>query len=119
MKTGIVYHKNWIEEEINESYENHPDVDGEEYEGRMIYCKKLHKLAEPLVTDCDNCPFFAGFMQGHGHECAWEDVLDDHYVTGDEMNIPWEAREKEFLRVSRLIDKGVLLKGTDEPSNHK
>lgn len=111
MQTGIVYHRNWIEEEINESYARHPDIDGEEYVGRMVFCKKLHKIAEPLAVDCNNCLYFAGFMQGHGHECAWEDVLDDHYICGDEMDIPWEAREKELLRVSRLIDIGILKKG--------
>lgn len=108
MRTGIVYHHNLIEEEINESYARHPDVDGEEYVGRMIYCKKLHKLTEPLAVDCNACPYFAGFMQGHGHECAWEDVLEAPYVQGDEMVIHWEDREKELQRVSELIEKGVI-----------
>lgn len=113
MKTGIIYHHNLIEEEINISLEKHPDVDGEEYVGRQIFCKKLHKITEPLAVDCDTCPYFAGWMQGHGHECAWEDVLEDsecHY-DGDRMIVYWEEREQEFHRVSKLIEEGILQRG--------
>ena len=111
MKTGIVYHRNWIEDEINESFNKNPDVDGKEFPGRMIFCKKNHKVMEPLADDCMSCPYYAGLMQGWGHECAWEDELNDEFVDGDTMDIPWDAREKELLRVSKLIDRGIIQKG--------
>lgn len=106
MEVGLVYHRNWIEEEINESYNNHPDVP-EGYEGRKIFCKRRHAVIEPMETDCDDCPYLAGFMQGHGHECAWEDVINH----GDTKDINWEDRDKELLRVSKLIDEKIIKKG--------
>lgn len=110
MKTGIVWHRNWIEDEINISLEKHPDTPNG-YIGRSVFCKKFHKITEPLAEDCNDCPYFAGLMQGWGHECAWEDVMDDKYIDGDTLDIPWESRHSELRRVSRLIDKGIIRKG--------
>ena len=110
MKLGMVWHRNWIEEEINESYNNHPDVP-EGYIGRRVFCKRRHAITEPMESDCTDCPYFAGLMQGWGHECAWEDILDDGITEGDTRDIPWPAREKEMFRVSKLIGSGILQKG--------
>lgn len=106
MKMGLVYHRNWIEEEINESYNNHPDTSNG-YSGRMVYCKRRHAVIEPMEEDCNGCPHFAGFMQGYGHECAWEDTMTE----GDSKDINWVDRNKELLRVSQLIDDGFIKKG--------
>lgn len=98
-----VYHQNLIGHEINESIQ-------EEYDSkdREIFCKKLHKITEPDEKDCDSCPYFAGFMMGHGHECVWEDVID---TDEDTKIIPHQDARKEMYRVSKLIDEGILKKG--------
>lgn len=109
MRLGMVWHRNFIEEEINESYQKHPDVP-EGFPGRMIFCKKLHKITEPLVDDCSGCSYFAGLMGGYGHECAWEDVLDDKQINGY-RTILWTERKEEMHRVLNLIADGILEKG--------
>ncbi len=90
MKTGIVYHMNRIEEEVNLSFAKHPDEEGG-YAGRSIFCKRRHSIIEPAEDDCTDCQYYAGLMMGHGHECAWEDVVDD-MVGGDTRMIAWEDR---------------------------
>ena len=87
MAVKLVSHHNLIGHEINESMEKYGVSD------REIYCKRLHKITEPLAEDCDNCPYFDGFLMGHGHECVHEDA------------------KKEFIRVSQLIDQGWIKKG--------
>ena len=102
MKIKQVYHLNSIGHEINNSVRfNYPKSD------REIYCKKYHKITEPTAKMCDNCPYFAGTMMGHGIECKWDDVIEE----GDEKLIPHNRVHDEFLRVSQLIDKGILKKG--------
>lgn len=99
----MVYHQNAIGHEINESIQNNlPTSD------REIFCKRLHKITEPDADECNKCPYFAGLMMGHGHECKWEDVID---VNLDEKYIPHDKVREEFVRVSKLIDEGVLKKG--------
>lgn len=101
MAVKLVLHQNAIGHEINESLEKYGEKD------RQIYCRKLHKITEPNEEDCRNCPCMAGWMQGRGHECAWEDVSD----TFEEVKyIPHEDAQKELFRVSQLIDAGVIRK---------
>lgn len=96
---GLVTHYNKIGHEINESLENYGTTD------REIYCRKLHKITEPKRKDCESCPYFNGLMQGHGHECVWE---DGYYVGEEEKVIEHKDRNAEFLRASQLIDEGYL-----------
>lgn len=98
MEKSLVYHHNLIGHEINESltyYKN--DVFD-----REIYCRKKHLITEPKKEDCDGCPYFAGLEQGHGHECAWQDVEIQEYV------VKHEDRYKEYERVDKLIKLGIL-----------
>lgn len=98
MRRKLVYHHNLIGHEINESLEYFAD----DVFDREIYCRKNHRVMEPLKKDCNGCPCFAGFEQGHGHECAWVDVpLDEHVVRH-------EDRYKEYERVDKLIKLGVI-----------
>lgn len=102
MAVKQVYHQNLIGHEINESIEgNYPASD------REIFCKKLHKITEPDAKQCESCPYLAGWMMGHGIECKWEDVID---INLDEKVIPHDKRKEEMLRVSKLIDEGVIKK---------
>ncbi len=110
MRLAPITHRNWIEEEINESLEHHPDVP-EGYVGRMIFCKKRHEILEPMPEDYDNCSYFAGFMQGHGHECVWDDDLSLQENCDGERDILWEDREREMMRVSHMIADGMIKKG--------
>ena len=98
----LVFHQNAIGHEISESLENYGDDD------RKIYCKRLHVIKVPTETDCKECPYMAGWMQGHGHECAWEDVVGPQ---GNMRYISHKDVNKELLRVSQLIDAGILKKG--------
>lgn len=103
MAVKLVYHQNIIGHEINESVENkYPTSD------REIFCKKLHKIIEPDAELCDSCPYFSGTLMGHGIECKWEDVID---INLDEKVIPYHMRQQELIRVSKLIDEGVIQKG--------
>lgn len=107
MKTAQVYHLNQIGHEINESLNHdYPSSD------REIFCKKLHKITEPLQKDCSTCPYFAGLMMGHGHECKWEDVVDEDYNEEQfvEKVVPHQDVKKELYRVSKLIDQGIIKK---------
>ena len=73
-----------------------------------VFCKHQHKVIAPLLTSCSTCPYFAGVMQGHGHECTWEDVVPAEL---DEVVIPADGGADELIRVSKLIDQGYLQKG--------
>ena len=101
MAKKLVYHQNEIGHEINESLEKYGSND------REIYCRKLHKITEPNMEDCMNCKCMAGWMMGRGHECVWEDLVD---TFTEVVRIPHKDAQKEFLRVSKLIDEGVLEK---------
>lgn len=102
MKTTIIRHYNRIQTHINDALEN----DFSE-SSRGIYCKKLHKITEPERSDCINCQYYGGLMGGWGHECVWE---DEQLRDERERLIPWVDRHKELLRVSKLIDQGVISK---------
>lgn len=97
-----IVHHNFIGHEINESIANYGKSD------REIYCKKLHKITEPMAKDCDDCPYFEGFMQGYGHDCAWLDSAETDQV---EKFIPHDKIKDEMMRVSQLIDDGYISKG--------
>ena len=73
-----------------------------------VYCKRLHKVTVPQKKDCDTCPYFVGVMGGYGHECTWEDCVPSIVKT---IVIKWEDRNNEFMRVSKLIDEGLIKKG--------
>lgn len=104
MIKGLITHVNLIGHEINQSIsENHPASD------REIYCKKLHKITEPEISDCDNCPYFGGLAQGNGHVCIWEEPID--ISSPHTVIIPHQDRMKELMRVSEMIDDGALEKG--------
>lgn len=98
----LTVHYNKIGHEINESLAYYPNAD------REVYCKKLHKVCVPMAVDCDNCQYCNGYMQGYGHECVWEDQVPNGQT---EQVVNWEDRNKEMMRVSQLIDEGVLKKG--------
>lgn len=99
MEKRLIYHHNLIGHEINESLQFYAD----EIMDREIYCRKLHAIMEPKEKDCEYCPFFAGLEQGHGHECAWEDIEEQN-----DLVIPHEERYREYERVDKLIKQGIL-----------
>ena len=45
---------------------------------------------------------------GYGHDCYWKDVSP---VEDEEMVIAHDDIQKEFMRVSQLIDAGYVQKG--------
>lgn len=98
MERKMVYHHNYIGHEINESLMYYAN----DVFDREIYCRKKHNILEPLESDCELCPYFAGLEQGRGHECAWEDVVEEDYF------IQHEDRYKEFERVDKLLKTGVI-----------
>ena len=98
MEKKLVCHRNWIGHEINESLMYHAD----DVFDRETYCRKLHLITEPLVSECRKCQCYEGVMQGKGHECVWEDVTEEHY------DVPHKDRYQEYERVDKLIKMGVL-----------
>lgn len=73
-----------------------------------VYCRRFHKVYAPSTEDCQSCPYYAGFAGGYGHECVWEDCVPVEDTTVD---IAWDDRYNELIRVSPLIDKGIIKKG--------
>lgn len=98
-----ISHLNYISGNINDVAQSNSPTMSEE-----VYCKKLHKICVPEMDDCANCAYFGGFMQGYGHECIWEDVIPAEY---DEWQVAPDEVQKELLRVSKLIDRGLIQKG--------
>ena len=98
MEKKLVCHRNWIGHEINESLMYHAD----DVFDREIYCRKLHLITEPLISECCKCQCYEGAMQGKGHECVWEDVTEEHH------DVPHKDRYQEYERVDKLIKMGVL-----------
>lgn len=79
---------------------NRPDDKG------RVYCKKLNKIRtmDAQFWDvCTTCPMFSGTVQGEGVECTWDEPADYYSVK------VFDPKE-ELLRVSKLIDQGVLKK---------
>jgi hypothetical protein len=98
MMNQLIHHHNLIGHEINESLEHLADDPLD----REVYCRRLHTVKEPLEVDCAICPCFAGLEQGHGHECAWEDIGTQDII------IQHKDRYREFERVDKLIKMGLL-----------
>ena len=98
MEKKLVYHRNWIGHEKNESLMYHED----DVFDRETYCRKLHLITEPLVSECCKCQCYEGVMQGKGHECVWEDVTEEQY------DVPHKERYQEYERVDKIIKMGVL-----------
>ena len=81
---------------------NYADTNGN------VYCRKLHKIITisdeaTSEIDCTQCPLFFGSLQGQGVECVWDDATE-YMVHGA------SRPTKELLRVSQLIDNGILKK---------
>lgn len=98
MAIKVVNHLNYIE---------YPAVNSTQSD-MEVFCKRHHAVIAPTVSDCSKCPYFAGVMQGQGHECTWEDVVPAEV---DEVIVNHSDRQKELLRVSRWIDKGYIKRG--------
>lgn len=103
MARKIISHYNFISGDIN--LLNQTNAPEGNYE---IYCKRLHTITNPTADLCNSCPYFGGIMDGKGHECIWEDI---NPVEVNELYIEPNDKQKEFLRVSKLIDRGLLQKG--------
>lgn len=80
------------------NHQNYYDNNGK------IYCKKEHKVMNQDIDKCSVCDYCSGSLQGEGVECSWEDNVDLAIVSPD-------SPEEELMRVSLLIDSGVLKKG--------
>lgn len=93
MEKKLINHHNLIGHDINESLENYAN----DIFDREVYCREFHAVKAPLQKDCRKCPYFAGYDQGHGFECEWEDVVKPGYV------VQHEDRYKEYERVDKLI----------------
>ena len=100
--TKLINHINKIEDDINYIIDMPKS-------NREIYCKRLHTITEPQRKDCVNCPYFNGLAGGFGIECMWEDVsYPDEPI---DVIVPHSERFDEMMRVSKMIDFGVLTKG--------
>lgn len=90
VKLYPVVHQNFALEENNE----------------MVYCKKNHEIGKlaKIQTQCADCEYFYGCLQGEGVECEWEDVTDKPF---------WDVSnpQEELSRVSKLIDENLIQKG--------
>ena len=73
-----------------------------------VYCKRAHAIKSPTLDDCNNCPYSGGFMNGEGYECIWEDV---NPVEVNELYVYPNDKQKEYMRVSKLIDEGLIERG--------
>lgn len=104
MEKKLIYHHNLIGHEINESLQFYAD----EIMDREVYCRKMHAIIEPKKKDCEYCPYFAGLEQGHGHECRWEDIVEQNIVEQDHLVIQHEERYREYERVDKLIKRRIL-----------
>lgn len=70
-----------------------------------VYCRRDHNMKYIDFRECRKCPYFEGDFQGLGVECRWEDYVPinaDTYRTEDE--------DKEFQRVSKLINSGIVIR---------
>lgn len=95
-KTGMVEHTNLV-------------VGWEHPKQHEIFCKRDHKVRSVDPKGCEGCPYFVGVGRMDAITCKWEDTLaagDYAFKTIHKMDV-----QDEFLRVSQLIDDGVLKKG--------
>lgn len=95
-KTGMVNHVNLI------TGWEHPKQ-------HEIFCKRDHKVKSVNLEDCEGCPYFVTAGQMDAITCQWEDTL----AAGDYATkvIQRSDAQDELLRVSSMIDAGVLKKG--------
>lgn len=95
-QTGMVQHVNLVS-----GWENPKQHE--------IFCKKAHRVLSVDPKNCEKCPYFVGNGQSDSIICRWEDTLTNgNYNTKVIMRS--EAQD-ELLRVSSLIDQGVIKKG--------
>ena len=75
---------------------------------RELFCKREHKLVSASIDKCEKCPYFKSAGQGDVIICVWEDRPPAAGIT---RVIPHSEIRDEFLRVSALIDEGIVQKG--------
>lgn len=106
MNLGLVRHYNLMKTHVNFLEQ---DTDA------SVFCKKQHKVTEVNSSVCMKCPYFGGFGQGGCYECVWQDVSpngpNDTDFDGASKVVPFDDRYKELMRVSKLVDKGIIQKG--------
>ena len=98
MEKKMICHHNLFGHEINDSLEFYAD----DVLDREIYCRRKHLIVEPVATECEKCPCFAGTAQGHGCMCTWLDI--EH----EDFDIRHENRYREYERIDKLIKLGRL-----------
>lgn len=84
-KTQEVIHQNYVDE------------------SEKIYCRLDNKVVKADYKNCSDCPCFFGALQGEGVECKWKDNILSPIITVTDP-------VKELMRVSKLIDKGIISK---------
>lgn len=73
-----------------------------------VFCKAKHKILPAEIETCEGCPYFVTAGQGDVIVCAWEDIPP---LGGDTRVVHQSDVTKEFYRVSRMIDDGIIKKG--------
>ena len=100
-----VIHYNKIGHEINDSINEYPNSD------RTVYCRLQHAILPPELRRCMNCPLFHDSLGSFGVACKWNDTVPQRSVM-----VKHSDRYQELLRVSKLIDKGILQKNVSTSS---
>lgn len=75
--------------------------------GMEVYCRKTNSVKVPSYDECMSCPYFHGVGSGTMIECEW---VDEPPLMGDIRRVDWVDRNREKLRVSKLIDDKVIKK---------
>jgi hypothetical protein len=70
-----------------------------------IFCKKLNKVIDMDINNCDDCEMCVGSLQGAGVECLWEDE-DKHYPI---MAVTDPVKEQMRVAKSSDIKKSVRI----------
>lgn len=83
----------------NVNHINYPNKRGE------IYCRAVNKVIKMSSAKCETCPLLAGSAQGEGVECYYYDA-----IAKSDIEPLINAPEEEQLRVSQLIDHGIVEK---------
>ena len=69
----------------------------------QVFCKKQNKLISSM-SPCDTCDYCVGCLQGDGVECLWQDNINQPIIRVEDPTY-------ELMRVSKLIDAGIIKKG--------
>lgn len=95
-KLGMVQHTNLV------SGWEHP----KEHE---IYCKRDHRVKSVEISECEKCKYYRGAGHMDAITCEWEDTLAGGFYPS--KTISMAKAQDELMRVSWMIDHGVLKKG--------